>query len=88
MTGFQSKKLVARMTPSSKIQSKPFKIIDTATVDDAQWYTIRVWDHSCARWVRKCNKAQWFELTASSSAGSLFDMHEKLYTMLALKWSQ
>ena len=87
MTGFQTKKLVARMT-APKVKSETFKIVDTATVDGEQWYTIRVWEHSCARWVRQRNKSHWFELTASSSAGSMFDMHEKLYTMLALKWSR
>lgn len=88
MTGFQTKKLVARIMPHAQDKSpKSFSIVDEATVDDAQWYTVRVYKTSCTNWVRTNNKSLWYEHPSTSRYGGLFDMHEKLFTLLSLKWS-
>lgn len=86
MTGFQTKKLVARIMPTPNLQSKPFRIVSEAKVDDAQWYTVRIYKTTCASWIRRSNKSLWYEHTNTSRYGGLFDIHEKLYTMLALTW--
>lgn len=89
MTGFQSKKLVARMTPASKVDSAipNYKIVDRAIVDDEQWYTVRVYKTPIMSWVRNSNKKLQWEHDNNGRDGIRFDMHEKLFTMLALKWS-
>ena len=86
MTGFKSKKLVARIMPKPTVESKAFRVVNNATVDDAQWYTVRVYKNSCASWVRQSNNSQWYEHASMGRYGGLFDIHEKLYTMLALTW--
>lgn len=65
-----------------------FTILDQAPVDGATWYTV-----SCANevsiWLREQSK----ELQHSHVDNNRyffvtkFDIHEKLYTMMALKWS-
>jgi hypothetical protein len=69
-------------------QSSKFMILDQATVDGDQWYTV-----SCTKevsaWITTQPKDMFQEHINDTWHFALgkFDMHEKLYTMLALKWS-
>ena len=69
------------MTPVTK-----FEINAKAEVDGATWYTV-----SCTKdireWLRTQPKELRYEALAHGWVLSQFDIHEKLYTMLALKWS-
>lgn len=72
---------VSMMTPVTK-----FEINAKAEVDGATWYTV-----SCTKdiseWLRTQPKELRYEALAHGWVLSQFDIHEKLYTMLALKWS-
>jgi hypothetical protein len=63
-----------------------FEINAKAEVDGATWYTV-----SCTKdiseWLRTQPKELRYEALAHGWVLSQFDIHEKLYTMLALKWS-
>jgi len=70
-------------------QYKPhIKIHDQSTVDGETWYTIGCYDDT-SRWLRSQNRELWHEHGEHMWAGyhNIFDIHEKLYTMIALKWS-
>lgn len=70
------------MTPAK------FSILDRAQVDGATWYTV-----SCVKEVSMWLRDQSKELQYShidknwTIYNNKFDIHEKLYTILALKWS-
>ena len=73
----------------SKWMNKPnVKIHDRSTVDGKIWYTIGCYDDT-SKWLRSQDRALWHEHVEHMWAGyhNTFDIHEKLYTMLALKWS-
>lgn len=63
-----------------------FKIIDQGTVDDDQWYTVRVYWKDCAGWLRSQKKTQQWEHPFDARVGMMFDIHSKLFTMMALKY--
>lgn len=63
-----------------------FEINAKADVDGATWYTV-----SCTKeiseWLRSQPKEWQHEALAHGWVLSQFDIHEKLYTLLALRWS-
>ena len=65
-----------------------FKIHDESVVDGATWYTVGCYDDT-SQWLRSQDRELWHEHVEQLWAGyhNIFDIHEKLYTMLALKWS-
>ena len=65
-----------------------FKIHDESVVDGATWYTVGCYDDT-SQWLRSQDQELWHEHIEKMWAGyhNIFDVHEKLYTMLALKWS-
>ncbi len=65
-----------------------FSIIDQAPVDGETWYTVTCIKEVSA-WLREQPEELWhehidFRLMHYSNK---IDIHEKLYTMMALKWS-
>ena len=64
-----------------------FKIRHQCQVDDDTWYTV-----SCtgevAKWIRSQDREIWYEHINGKwdVIHNTFDIHEKLYTLLALKW--
>lgn len=64
------------------------RILDSATVDGETWYTVQckpivsgwVQEQDPNMWHRHVNENFW------TKHFNVFDMHEKLYTMLILKW--
>ena len=63
-----------------------YKIIDQAMVDEEQWYTVRAYRVPIMEWVRASNKDWWYEHQHNGRHGIRFDMHEKLFTLFALRW--
>lgn len=65
-----------------------FKIRHQCQVDGLTWYTV-----SCtgevAKWIRSQDREIWHEHIDGkwNVIHNTFDIHEKLYTLLALKWS-
>lgn len=79
----------ATMPPTKAVQRHRFEIIDRAVVDTEQWYVIQV-EPRVVPWIRNQNQELWYEhLTYSGRHRVLetFDVHEKLYTMMALTWA-
>jgi hypothetical protein len=66
----------------------PIKIHDQSIVDGATWYSVSCYDDA-SRWLQSQDQELWHEHinTKWGVINHLFDIHEKLYTMLALKWS-
>jgi hypothetical protein len=76
------------MPPYRSILKNNFEVCDNALVDGEQWYTVQVMP--CVQeWVKQQEKNFWYEhFTANNyKVVNTFDMHERLYTMLALRWS-
>lgn len=60
----------------------------SAIVDGEQWYTVRVNDKDIAKWLRTQSVHLVSDLTITSGPlFSLFDVHEKIYIMLGMRWS-
>jgi len=73
----------------STFQYKPrIKIHDQSIVDGETWYTVGCYNDT-SEWLRSQDRALWHEHVEQLWAGyhNIFDVHEKIYTMLALKWS-
>ena len=70
-----------------------FKIEQTTQVDTQTWYTVKC-TKEVGAWIRETYKDQqdnlWYEHIDRSWMfhKNKFDIHEKVYTMLALRWSQ
>ena len=64
------------------------KIHDQSIVDGKIWYTVGCYDDT-SKWLRSQNRELWHEHVEHMWAGyhNTFDIDEKLYTMLALRWS-
>lgn len=64
------------------------RILDQATVDGETWYTVQCKPSTVSGWVREQDPALWTSHIDQKwyMHFNVFDMHEKLYTMLMLKW--
>ena len=73
---------------SQWIYKPNFFIHDESVVDGATWYTVGCYDDT-SQWLRSQDQKLWHEHINNKFLviNHLFDIHEKLYTMLALKWS-
>ena len=65
-----------------------FHRVTGAIVDGEQWYTVQC-RKDVSKWVRTLDEKHWQEHIDQRGYMdfNIFDMHEKLYTMLAVKWS-
>ena len=68
-------------------QTASYQNITHATVDDHEWYTVKC-NKETAAWVRQQNKDMWYEHIDSNWTvyKNMFDLHERIYTMLQLKF--
>lgn len=84
----KTRKKYQGVMPSYRNNVTNFKIIDQALVDDEQWYTVQV-NPDIRPWVRQQPENMWHEHIDQRwyKVANTFDMHEKVYTMLAVKWS-
>ena len=69
-----------------KIRKPKFEINAKAEVDGATWYTISC-NKEISAWLRSQPKEWRYEALAHGWSFPQFDIHEKLYTLLALRWS-
>lgn len=65
-----------------------FEILGKCIVDGDWWYTVQV-DPIAATWVKQQPRSLWYDhLTPNHyKVVNTFDIHEKVYTLLALRWS-
>lgn len=60
------------------------RVVDSAVVDEEVWHTVSVYFNSeIARWIRSNDPALWRD---HKSTDNIIDVHEKLYTLMALMW--
>ncbi len=71
---------------NTKHRLPDFKIVTEAVVDGSNWYTVQVYRHDVQSWVREQNPDQWWEHPLNSLIGTMFDVHEELYTLAILRW--
>lgn len=65
----------------------PFQLIDQGDVDDEPWYVIQTYRSDVAAWLRSQSRVQVYEHDRDTVRfGIIFDVHQKVYTMLCLKW--
>jgi len=64
------------------------EIQDTTQVDGVTWYTIQV-SPRVSPWIKEQHKDLWYSHISPNhyKVVDTFDVHEKLYSMLALRWS-
>lgn len=82
------KSMFTTMRTAPRIQ-----ILDRADVDGAIWYTVQCKPGTVSDWVQEQDPDLWQRTDGSIDRRwyvhfNVFDMHEKLYTMLMLKWNQ
>lgn len=61
------------------------QFVESALVDGTPWYTIKVLPKECADYIRNSDTNLWYE-----HRGYLitrFDVHEQLYTLIMIGWS-
>ena len=63
-----------------------FEIVDKADVDGATWYTVSC-NPEVSAWLRSQHKEWHYEALAHAFQYPQFDVHEKLYSLLTLRWS-
>jgi len=61
-----------------------FATVSSELVDGEKWYTVRTSSPIISKWIRSQDKTLQVETTANYP--SYFDVHEKLYVMLELKF--
>lgn len=85
MTGFQTKRAMAQ----GHIDN--FVVLDTTKVDSQTWYTVRC-TKEVGEWLRQTYKDRqddlWYEHIDKTwyFHRNKFDIHEKIYFLLSLKW--
>ena len=84
MTGFASKRMMAS-DPITGHWKPKWTTMTQSVVDDDLWYQIGTAYEEIAEWIRTQPSSLWYEHPPHRIA--CFDIHEKLYTILLLKWS-
>ena len=74
----------------SVLNNTAIRMLGQAQVDGETWYTIQCKPSYVAGWVQEQDPALWRRHDHIDKKWyihfNVFDMHEKLYTMMALKW--
>lgn len=61
-----------------------FSAVSSGLVDGEKWYTVRTSSPIISKWIRSQDRNLYVETTANYP--NYFDVHEKLYVMLELKY--
>jgi len=74
--------------PYKSIIRTMFEIRDTAEVDGETWHTVQV-NPRVIPWIKSQDSGLWYDHKTANNykVAYTFDIHEKLYSMLALKFS-
>lgn len=73
-----------------------YRLLSVETIDNVKWYRVRAPSSEIIEWIRSQDNELWrhedfgvYEQgsTLSQLGGIKFMLHEKLYTIFALKWS-
>lgn len=83
------KSMLNQMYGSMMMAPKPkFEIRDQAPVDGRTWYTVSC-SYDASQWIRRQSRTLWHEHINGKwdVIHNTFDIDEKLYTLLALRWS-
>jgi hypothetical protein len=77
------------MPPSKAVIIGNFEVIDKAIVDGECWRTVQVIPR-VSKWIKTQNTNLWYEHKTANHYKVLdtFDISEKFYTMLVLRWSE
>lgn len=75
--------LMQQLVAEEAMQTK-FATVSTELVDGEKWYTIRTSSPIVSKWIRSQDRSLRVETTVNYP--SYFDVHEKLYIMLELKF--
>jgi hypothetical protein len=81
------KSVMAQMWNQTFEIGEYYSKIDQAKVDDAQWFTVKC-SSNVSAWIRTQPKNMWHEHIDSNWTvyKNMFDIHERIYTMLQLKF--
>ena len=75
------------LLPLKVVQKHSYEIVDQGQVDNEIWYVVQA-EPKVARWMRTQNQDLWYDYKVGSyRVLDTFDVHEKLYTMMALTWA-
>jgi hypothetical protein len=79
---------VGKSTWRDMVNAPAIRILDSATVDGETWYTVQCKPSTVSGWIQEQDDNMWHRHSGPNFIHSfnVFDMHEKLYTMLILKW--
>jgi hypothetical protein len=84
--GRQTGKSMLNQWYGSTLTSAQFSITAKAEVDGDIWYTV-ICSREVSEWLRSQSRELQYEALAHGFHFPQFNIHEKLYTLLALKWS-
>jgi hypothetical protein len=72
------------------LKDKKFRSLTTATVDNELWYTVQC-KQEVSNWLRSQSgeNSLWFQNIDDKwmTNANTFDVHNKIYTLIALKWA-
>ena len=80
------KSMLNQMYGPITIPKHKFEINAKAEVDGATWYTVSC-NPEVSTWLRSQHKEWHYEALAHAFQYPQFDVHEKLYSLLTLRWS-
>lgn len=78
------KSMIMRHLLQEEAKVTKFATVSSELVDDEQWYTIRTSSPVISKWIRSQDHSLRVETTVNYP--SYFDVHEKLYIMMELKY--
>jgi hypothetical protein len=84
--GRQTGKSQLNQMYGSMLISAQFSITAKAEVDGDTWYSV-ICSRAVSEWLRSQSRELQYEALAHGFHFPQFDIHEKLYILLALKWS-
>jgi hypothetical protein len=81
------KSVMAQMWNQTYEIGEYYTVIDRATVDHAQWYTVKC-SSKISAWIKGQPEGMWYEHIDKDWMiyKNTLDIHEKIYTMLQLKY--
>ena len=78
----------AVMPPQKAVILGYFEVQDKVIVDGDWWYTVQV-NPRVGPWIREQTPGLWYNHLTPNHYRVIdtFDLHEKIYTLLAMRWS-